>query len=394
MNFVQTHLRTLALSTLLAAAPIGSALAQTSQAAVERFEALIEAIGGDVSWSDVSYSGSDAELIDVTVASKDETYPIGNITLSGISEVDKGYRVESISIDDYRVDGEDGAFAALRGVELGGVLLPNEGEQDNYGGFLFYETADVERMIVDVNGVEVLTLTDTHFESTVPEDGKPMEYSGAVEGFRLDLSLVEDASQKAVIQALGYEQLSGYVEMEGSWQPADGRLIMSKNAVTLTDAGTLDFQLDFGGYTPAFIASLREIQQKMAADDSADSSAQGMAALGLMQQLTLHSANLGFIDDSLTDKVIEFVAKGQGVSASDLKNQAKAVVPFALAQLNVPDLTAKASQAISAFLDDPQSLWINAEPASPVPFALIAAEGMSAPQGLVKTLGVTVTSNE
>lgn len=394
MTFVSRHIRTLAFSTLLAVAPAGSALAQTSEAAVERFKALVEEFGGDVFWSDVSYSGSSAELLGVTVKNGDETFPIGTIKLNDISQVDNGYRVESITMDDYRIDGDEDTVVAISGVALGGVLLPNEGEQDNYGGFLFYETADVKKMSVNVAGTEVLTLSDTHFEATTPEGGQPMDYSGAVENFTLDLSLIEDANQKAVVQALGYEQLSGYMEMEGSWNPTDGRLTMSKNAVTVVDAGTLDFQLDLGGYTPAFIASLRELQQKMADDAGGDNSAQGMAALGLMQQLTFNSANLGFVDDSLTNKVLEFVAKGQGVSANDLKNQAKAVVPFALAQLNAPDLTAKASQAISAFLDDPQSLWINAEPENPVPFALIAAEGMSAPQGLVKTLGVTVTSNE
>jgi hypothetical protein len=54
-----------------------------------------------------------------------------------------------------------------------------------------------------------------------------------------------------------------------------------------------------------------------------------------------------------------------------------------------------ASEAITKFLDDPKSLEISAEPASPVPFALIIAGAMSgAPQDLVKTLAVKITANE
>src|SRR5690606_34056364 len=112
------------------------------------------------------------------------------------------------------------------------------------------------------------------------------------------------------------------------------------------------------------------------------------------QQLTFHEAEIAFTDDSLTNKVLEFVAQSQGMSASDIKNQAKAELPFALAQLNNPDFTSAATKAVSAFLDDPQVLRVTAAPAEPVPFALIMAEGMSTPQGLIKTLGVSVTANE
>lgn len=394
MKTLQTHIRTLALSTLLATASFGIAQAQTPEAAIDRFEALVEDLGIQIEWTDANITGSDAVLVGVTVGNAEGTVPIGNITLSGISEVANGYRVETVSLDDYAMDDGSGAAFSISGIELGGVILPNEGQQDAYGGFLFYETADMESMSVTVEGNEVFTMSNAHFESTAPDGGEPMEFSGAIESFTADLSKVEDANQKAVIQALGYEQLQGFIEVEGSWQPTDGRLIMSKYATTVVDAGTLDFNLDIGGYTPAFIASLRDLQKQMAANPDGDNSAQGLAMLGLMQQLTFHSAHLGFEDDSLTNKVLEFVAQSQGVSVNDMKNQAKAVLPFALAQLNNPELTAAATQAVSAFLDDPQSLWISAEPANPVPFALIAAEAMSAPQGLIKTLAVTVTANQ
>ncbi len=393
MRTFRTHIRTLALSSMLAAAPFGFAQAQTPQAAIDRFEALVEELGLQMEWTGVRFAGSDAVLVGVTVGSPDAMAPIGDVTLTGISEVDNGFRVEAITLQDYQIDEGDISCAAA-GIRLGGVILPNEGQQDALGGFMFYETANVDSVNVDVQGVEVFTLTDAHFEVTPPEGGNPMTTTGAVESFTVDLSLVEDSNQRAVIQALGYEQIRGYMQMEGTWQPSDGRMVMPQFAVTVVDAGTIDFNLDISGYTPAFIASLRDLQKQMAANPGGDSSTQGLAILGLMQQLTFNNARIGFTDDSLTNRVLEFVSKSQGVTPTDLKNQAKAVLPFVLAQLNNPDLTSSATQAVSAFLDDPQSLWISAEPQNPVPFALIAAEAMSAPQGLIKTLGVKVTANE
>jgi hypothetical protein len=82
------------------------------------------------------------------------------------------------------------------------------------------------------------------------------------------------------------------------------------------------------------------------------------------------------------------------MSAKDIANQAKAILPFALAQLNNPELTAQVSAAVGKYLDDPQSLEISAEPAASVPFALIMAGAMTNPLDLPKTLGVKVTANE
>ena len=50
------------------------------------------------------------------------------------------------------------------------------------------------------------------------------------------------------------------------------------------------------------------------------------------------------------------------MSAKDIANQAKAIVPFLMAQLNNPELTTEVTAAVGKFLDDPKSLEIAAEP--------------------------------
>jgi hypothetical protein len=113
--------------------------------------------------------------------------------------------------------------------------------------------------------------------------------------------------------------------------------------------------------------------------EGADKRAQGMAVLGLMQQLTFNSTSIRYDDDSLTNKVLDYVGKQQGMSAKDIANQVKAIIPFGMAQLQNPELTAQVSAAVGKFLDDPQSLEISAEPPSAVPFALIMAGAMANP---------------
>jgi len=125
-----------------------------------------------------------------------------------------------------------------------------------------------------------------------------------------------------------------------------------------------------------------------------EKSMQGLAMLGMMQGLTFTSATLRFDDDGLTTKALDYAGKKQGMSATDVANQAKAVVPFMLAQLQNPEFTAQVSEAVNAFMDNPHSIEISAKPATPQPLSALMAAGMGDPKSLITTLGVTIKANE
>jgi hypothetical protein len=394
---LRKHIHILAATTLLSAATFAGASAQEVEAAAERLQTYVADQGLKIEWDgiDLDTDGSSGILVGVRAGNDEAMVPVGNIRLAGVTRDDKGYRVERITLADFSgADDEEEVRFAAEGIELGNVLLPDEDKRDNYGGFLFYETFALDRMALTIAGTDVFTMGDMHFEVTEPDGDTPMDFSGAAESFTVDLSLMEDENQLAVMEALGLKQMKGYFEVEGSWNPNDGRLAFSQYDMTVVEAGTLGFTFDLGGYTPSLIASLRELQKQMAENPDSDNSAQGLAILGLLQQMTFHSAEISFADDTLTNKVLDYVAKNQGMQPADIANQAKAVVPFALAQLNNPELTAQASQAVSTFLDDPQSLTVSARPAQPVPFALLMATAMTTPVELTKSLAVTVTAND
>jgi hypothetical protein len=260
---------------------------------------------------------------------------------------------------------------------------------------MMYKSAELASLNVKVADKTAFSMEGLNFEITPPAEGKPMAFTGAADKFTGDLSLVEDPQSKAVIEALGYQTINGYFELAGSWQPTDGRFTFSQYDISVDKAGRFGMTFDLGGYTLDFFKSAQEMQKKMAAQpEGADNSAEGLAMLGLMQQLTFHTASIRFDDDSLTGKVLDFVAKQQGMKPADIANQAKAIVPFLTAQLNNPELSAEITAAVTKFLDAPKSLEVSAEPEAPVPFALIAAGAMSNPLDLPKTLGVSVTANE
>ncbi|MBL8582621.1 MAG: hypothetical protein JNL61_10405 [Rhizobiaceae bacterium] len=386
----------LALTAMALSATVATGWAQDAGAAAERFKKLLAAQGVELGWESLSGGGSDFVLKNVSVvpAGQQDKLNIGDVTFSDVEEADGGVSVGEISTQAHTIE-KDGATIAISPFVLTGVHLPADGNTDPVASVLFYKQADLESVNVKMGDKQVFDMQKLHIDVTPPTADAPMGFTGSADSFTADLSTVGDPNAKAVLEALGYQTLSGDFEMAGTWQPADGRMALTQYDLNVNDAGSFGFTFDIGGYTPSFIKSLQDMQKQMAAQPAgADQSAAGLAILGLMQQLTFNTASIRYDDDSLTGKLLEYYGKQQGISAKDLANQIKALVPFGMAQLNNPELTASVSTAVNKFLDDPKSLEITAQPASAVPFALIMAGAMATPQDLPKTLGVTVAANE
>lgn len=389
-------LKRLFITTMLVGASGGWAAAQDVSAVGERLKAALETQGLVINWTSASGDASQMVFEGVTVAATGapQQVPVGAVTLSDIVEENGGYTIGSVTLPDYNFT-EEGATIAINGVEMTGLRLGAPGSTDPLANLMLYDTADVASFAVSTAGKEVFSVKGAHAETAGLENGQPLTFLVSTEGFTADLTSVQDPQSKAVIDALGYQTLNGSIELEGSWQPSDGRMAISQYDITVDDAGTLGMTFDLGGYTPEFVKSMQDLQKKMAEQPAgADNSAQGLAILGLMQQLTFHTASVRFDDDSLTGKLLDYVAKQQGAKPEDIANQAKALAPIMLAQVTTDqNLIKNVADAVSAFLSDPKSIEVSAAPAQPVPFALIAAGAMSAPQELPKTLGVTVTAN-
>ncbi len=382
-----------AASASLIALSAGQAAAQDMNAALERLKTLMADQSIMIEWENADISGDSAVLTGVTAGAGDGSAPIGDLTVAGVEETDTGFTISSVSMPSYVYEAE-GNRVAIDDVELAGLILTDDDADSPIAGMLFYEEATIGSAVVTVKDTDVFTMTGMAVTVTEPDGTSPMEMYGTSEAIAIDLSTVEDPRTKQAVTALGYEQMTGNFEVTGTWNPVDGRLELSQNDFMIDDAGTLGVTIDLGGYTTDFITAVRDLTRQMTADGGANEDAQGLAMLGLMQQLSLNGMEITFSDDSLTQKVLQFVADQQGIRPQDVANQAKALLPLAMGQLNVPGFTMQATQAVSAFLDDPQSIRIAAEPDAPVPFALIAAGAMASPQAALDQMGVVVEANQ
>ncbi|WP_312793887.1 hypothetical protein [Tianweitania sp.] len=390
---------TLSFTALALILPITGAQAFELEQFGTRLKALSAEQGTILEWSDLTGDESEvvAKGVRGTVPGATQPVQLGDVTFSDISEESDHYLVGSIALSDYSVM-QEGATVTAKGIEVKGAQLPFDAAAA--AGMTPYENAKADSATVELGGKRVLTIEDLSSSATETTAGSgAYDITIAANRFSSDLFELATPDVKPTLSDLGYETVTGKIQMEASWNTKDGKLLIKKNDFIVDDAGTLSVTFDLGGYTPALIKTMRETTEKMAAAPEADQSAQGMAMLGLMQQVIFNQATIRFEDDSLTEKVIGAIAKKQNTTPEALVNQAKAIVPFGLAQLNMPEFAQSVTAAVNSFLDDPKSLQITAKPAQPLPFAQLAATGMmargpDAPKAIINQLGVSVTAND
>ncbi|MCX8280430.1 hypothetical protein OSJ77_09520 [Phyllobacterium sp. 0TCS1.6C] len=393
---VNNSLRVLAATSALVLLHAGSAYAVDGNVVAARLKSVYAEQGGVIEYSNVETNGSTVILKDTKMSSVgiDDKFNAGDITLSDVTDVSGGgFKIGALAIPDieHTTPGEHPSKIAIEGIKLEDITLPAEGSTEPFAKFLQYERAEIAHVSVNADGKDFFTADRITATISPLVEKEPIAFTTIIDTFKLDLTDVSDPKAKDALKTMGYETISGKVDLGGTWNMADGRLNIEKMDYIVDNGGTLGVKLDISGYTLDFVKSIQEASKN--AEGKPDD-AQAMAMMGLMQQLNFNNASIRFDDNSVTGKALDYVAKQQNAKRSDLVNQAKAILPMAAAQLGDAEFAQAVGTAVSAYLDDPKNIEIKAAPAKPVPFAILAAAGMADPKSLIKTLSVTVDANK
>lgn len=374
----------------------GPGFALDADAFAERLKTVMDQQGLQITYADVETSGSDVTLkgLGISIPGEDDAFPAGTVTLENVEETgDGGYRIGVMNLDDLAFSDKDFGFVA-EGMAVEGLRVPPEGGSGAFGDLLLYEAMRVGKIRLSIEGREAFDMSNLFATIDVPENaGDKMLFDAGVERVFVDFTTVDDPQVQQTMKALGYETLEGRYASKGYWIASSGQTVLEENRFTVDNAASLNIVVDISGYTPALAMELQKMSRQMQ-ESGGNEQAQGLAMLGLLQQLTFNSAAIRVDDASLTGRLLDFFAAQQGTDRNGLVNQAKGVLPFMLAQLGNPEFAAQITAAVGSYLDNPQSLEVRAEPGTPVPFAQLMATGMSAPQTLPDALGVKVTANQ
>lgn len=376
------------------------AFALDGDALAERLKQLAERQDLSLSFESAETSGSNVTLKNTVIGAEgqDNDIQVGDVALNDVVENDDGsYVIGEVDLPDYAFT--DRQFTlSFTGLRANGLHVPADDATGPLSRVTVYDRIGVDSVVMKDGDAEIVNLQNFSANMSVPDDDKSkLTFSGGVEKLQVNLSEMKGPNaekSREMMNKLGYETLEMSIDVNGYWTPADGHLVLRTEKISMKDAASLDLSLDLGGYTPEFLASIRQISQEMSGGTPEQKSAQGLALMGLMQQLIFNSASIRIEDSSLTNRILDYVADQQGVKRADVINQAKGVIPFMLARLGNKDFAQQVTEAVSAYLDDPKNIEVSAKPSDPLPFAIVMATGMTAPQSLPEKLGVTVTANQ
>ncbi len=79
------------------------------------------------------------------------------------------------------------------------------------------------------------------------------------------------------------------------------------------------------------------------------SAAQGMAMMGLMQQLSFQKATIRFDDASITRRLLDYFGTQQGMTGDQMAKSLQGLIPIMMAQANMPDLQNQVVEASNAY---------------------------------------------
>ena len=280
----------------------------------------------EISWTNVTGDAANMVIEGVSLKPEGETeaLAIGNVTLTGVTEENGGYSIETLTTSPFSKS-EDGVSVDMSAFVVNGLNIPAEGATDPVSSMTMYESARLASLTVKVADKTAFAMQGLGSRSR----RRRRKADGSSPAPQRNSAWTSRWSRirrtRRYIDALGYQNLNGFFEMAGSWQPADGRWSLSQYDISIENAGTFGMTLDLGGFTPEFVKSIREISTRMAETSSGrDNSADEMAMLGLMQQMTFNSADRPFRRRQLTGRAINLVAKQQGQKPADIVNLAKA----------------------------------------------------------------------
>ena len=373
-----------------------SAFAVDATAFSDRLKAVAAERNAKLDFASAEAQGENVVLKGATFSEGPNAQKLGDLTFENVSGSSAdGWTVKKVAVPDVTQTSEKTETTlsgmVLEGLELVGTSKAGLPAAKSFSD-LYFDKASIGSVGVTQDGKDVFDLTNASVANTIGDDGKLTSEFG-VDTFKADFQTGGEAKAAQALKDMGYQAIDGAMSGTANWDPKSGLLQLDPFDITIDNAGNFSFTYALSGYTPEFITSLQQVQAQMAASPD-NSQATGMAMMGLISQLYLNSADITFIDDSLTDKVLDYYAKQNGQTRDQLSANLVGMLPAVLSYVQNPEFQKEVTDAVTAYLADPQSLSITIAPQSPVPATQLVGAAMGAPQTLPSVLSLNVTAND
>ena len=192
--------------------------------------------------------------------------------------------------------------------------------------------------------------------------------------------------QKDMKETFGYNEFNlsfdGNFAVKGANQKLDVAYALR---LTGKNIGSFDFAFAAQDIPAKLLDVLKEVQ--------AGQEPKMGKMMPLLIGIKLSHFKFGFVDDSITNKMLDFAAKKRGTTREALAANGAAMLQIGLGQIRAPEFTKSVIAAYNAFVKNPKNITLEAKPESPVAMAALMGM-MGAPAAALQVLGVSVVSNQ
>lgn len=208
-----------------------------------------------------------------------------------------------------------------------------------------------------------------------------------------DLAETSGDMDMAAIRALGLEKINLTMDAKGSWSPYSGQYTVDQMTVSGKNIGTYNYKLAMGGYNLKFIKAVQDLLTSVM-EDGGDNTAMQVAAVGMLQNLSISSMELHYDDANFFGKMLDYQAKKRDITREELVQEMKDQLQIGVDYFEKEPVVVDAAKAIGEYLDAPKSISFKIQPENPVTFGILTAVGMAEPKKLWSVLGVKVEANK
>jgi hypothetical protein len=208
-----------------------------------------------------------------------------------------------------------------------------------------------------------------------------------------DLAETSGDMDMAAIRALGLEKINLTMDAKGSWSPYSGQYTVDQMTVSGKNIGTYNYKLAMGGYNLKFIKAVQDLLTSVM-EDGGDNTAMQVAAVGMLQNLSISNMEMRYDDANFFGKVLDYQAKERGVTREELVQEMKDQLQIGVDYFEKEPVVVDAAKAVGEYLDAPKSISIKIQPENPVTFGILTAGGMAEPKKLWSVRGVKVEANK
>ncbi len=375
----------LAAALLSGAALFATAIPASALEAAEVADALAAALTGDrnaeADYDEATEDGGNVVITGLTISHAGESGTAESVSFAETivespTEADDGvFDSPRISFSNGTIAGESkGSIASATLTEVT-VLDPEEAEADAPAQSVLFETAEATGLKL-ARGDEPgeVGVGRIYMEISDVVDNVPLASKGSVEDISLPAEVF--AGSNFTPATIGYDNLVLGLTWDGSRDPAAKTLDLRDVTVSIKDGGDLKISGKFGN-----------LPEPTALND-ADATSKAAEA-------EVHTLTVQYVDKSLAGRILDLVAKQQGMPREDYAKQIAGALPFLLAQIGIAEteFQNEVAGALSTFLQDPQSLTIKIEPSAPVSGAEIMGLIGTAAQTLPDRLNASITAN-